>query len=343
MTGANFKVREIKAEIRKKYKDAAFIEIVPDSSQTASALEGMESASRRAEHDVLLALVDTIPGDEDASAHWAFFKLGTAYQATGYHAKAIGPLTTALVAQEEQFGRSDPLTALTLERLGHSHVQNGSLMMAIRALERAIAVLEVNPVDEYGVALSDALTSLAEAHSKKGAIATAIELRTRAADVGRQVYADDVQIADLDYALAADKSRLSMHRDDAYVLLMSVQETFRELGEDDRLAQTLQTLGQLHKKAYRLASAVECFQEQLDLVRKKSGVRSTEAANCLVELGGALAEQGSRSASERALQCMHEAHQIRLELLPSSHADVAHAATAVASLRRSLGIPRRIL
>ena len=63
-----------------RYKDAAFIEIVPDSSQTASALEGMDPAFRRAEHEVLLALIDTIPGDDDRTTHAAFFNLGTAYQ-----------------------------------------------------------------------------------------------------------------------------------------------------------------------------------------------------------------------------------------------------------------------
>eukprot|EP00038_Savillea_parva_P001302 m.102957 g.102957 ORF g.102957 m.102957 type:complete len:868 (+) comp10457_c1_seq1:59-2662(+) len=335
-------VREIKAEIRKTHTDAAFIEIVPDSSQTASALEGMEKAFRRAEHDVLLALVDTIPGDVDDSAHWSFFKLGTAYQATGFHQKAIGPLTTALVAREEQFGRTHPLTALALERLGYSHVQRASFPAAIRVLERAVRVLEAQSLDDYGVILSDALSTLADAHSHSGAVAKAIDLRVRAADIGRQVYQDEVRIADLDYALAADKCRLSQHREDAYVLLMAVKEQYQDLGETDRLAKTLETLGRLHLKSNRPSMAANCYAEQLELIRTHNGPRTAEAAKCLTNLGTALMEQGSRGANERALECLHEAHQIRVELLPPTHPDVERASAAVRSLRRTLGYPREI-
>ena len=42
----------LQAEVRSKYKEAAFVEIVPDSSQTAkSALEGMEGLVQRAEQE----------------------------------------------------------------------------------------------------------------------------------------------------------------------------------------------------------------------------------------------------------------------------------------------------
>lgn len=44
-------VEDIQREIRSKHKQAAFIEIVPDSSQTTkSALASMSTLSRRAEH-----------------------------------------------------------------------------------------------------------------------------------------------------------------------------------------------------------------------------------------------------------------------------------------------------
>ena len=65
-------VRNIQQEVRDTYNEAAFIEIVPDSAHTTrSALEGMGRASRRAEHDVLLALLRTLePGP--ACAHPAY-------------------------------------------------------------------------------------------------------------------------------------------------------------------------------------------------------------------------------------------------------------------------------
>eukprot|EP00035_Acanthoeca_spectabilis_P037941 m.48638 g.48638 ORF g.48638 m.48638 type:complete len:840 (+) comp8924_c0_seq2:113-2632(+) len=335
-------VREIKAEIRKEYKDAAFIDIIPDSSQTASALEGMISASRHAEQNVLMALLDTLPSEDDADMHWSFFKLGTTYQATGQHEKAIGPLTTALVAREERFGRTHPLTAMAMVRLGHSYVERGSHEKAVQILQRAITILENEPVSECGIVLSEAISSLAEAHSQKGILDVAIDLRTRAADIGREVYEDDMQIAELDFALATDKARLAIHRDDAFVLLRSVQDRFREVGESARVAQTLDALGRLHKKEYRLDSAAECFQEQLEIVQELHGVRSAESADCLIALGNVLMEQGNRASSERALEYLHEAHQIRVEIFGPAHPDVEFIAEAVLSLRRALGIPGRV-
>lgn len=289
-----------------------------------------------------MALLDTLPSEDDADMHWSFFKLGTTYQATGQHEKAIGPLTTALVAREERFGHTHPLTAMAMVRLGHSYVERGSHEKAVQILQRAITILENEPVSECGIVLSEAISSLAEAHSQKGILDVAIDLRTRAADIGREVYEDDMQIAELDFALATDKARLAIHRDDAFVLLRSVQDRFREVGESARVAQTLDALGRLHKKEYRLDSAAECFQEQLEIVQELHGVRSAESADCLIALGNVLMEQGNRASSERALEYLHEAHQIRVEIFGPAHPDVEFIAEAVLSLRRALGIPGRV-
>jgi hypothetical protein len=61
-----------------------------------------------------------------------------------------------------------------------------------------------------GVPLSQALESLALVHSKRGAVGLAVDLRARAADIGRQVYTDAVRIVDLDYALGCEKAKLGL-------------------------------------------------------------------------------------------------------------------------------------
>jgi len=203
-------------------------------------------------------------------------------------------------------------------------------------------VLESEPLEEHGVVLSRALDKLAEAYSRKGEIGVAIELRVRAADIGRQVYSDDKRIADLDFALAADKARISTHRDDAYVLLVSLLDRYRDLGSMDRVALALRTLGRLHRRAYRHAAAVECFEEQHSLLKDLHGDRSAEVAASLAELGSILVELGTRAASDRALRVLEQAYAIRTEVLAPAHPDLAHTANAINSLRRSLGIPGRI-
>ena len=94
-------VRDIQAEVRGAYREAAFIDIVPDSSQTTkSALESMGGLSRKAEHGVLLALLKASHTEGGGEAHNANFNLGCAYQAMGHSEKALTPLQSCLEERE---------------------------------------------------------------------------------------------------------------------------------------------------------------------------------------------------------------------------------------------------
>jgi hypothetical protein len=112
---------------------------------------------------------------------------------------------------------------------------------------------------------------------------------------------------------------------------------YRELGEVERVAKALGSIGKLLRKAYRPVEAVECFEEQLEIVRAKEGTRSVAEATVLFELGGALADQTSRSSLQRAIEVMTEARDIMKAELPSSDPRVEHIDDDIAALQTTLG------
>ena len=57
----------------------------------------------------------------------------------------------------------------------------------------------------------------------------------------------------------------------------------------------------------------------------------------LCELGGALSEMSSRSASQRALEVLTEARDIMKEELPPTDARIEHVEDDIASLHSTLG------
>ena len=147
-------VRDIQAEVRSIYKEAAFIDIVPDSSQTTkSALSGMMGTlSREAEHGVLLALLS----ESSDQSHVSNFNLGCAYQAMGQSEKALPLLQSCLKEREVLFGGHHSEVAAVLESLGTAHYNLGDNNIAKLQLERAVGILSLLP-DTQSVSVSYSL------------------------------------------------------------------------------------------------------------------------------------------------------------------------------------------
>eukprot|EP00041_Stephanoeca_diplocostata_P040541 m.1639860 g.1639860 ORF g.1639860 m.1639860 type:complete len:847 (+) comp38395_c0_seq1:287-2827(+) len=334
-------VRAIEAEVRSAYKDAAFIEIVPDSSQTTSAIEGMSSVSRRAEHDILLSLINTMPGERDTESHWAFYKLGVAYQAMGQHEKAVGPLLSCVAAREQLWGHNHPEVAIALGRVAESYASLGNMDKARKHLERAIPIFGQAEQALFGMAHTAALESLAAINEKGGSIAKTIELLEQAYEVAQASGgADKKRLADLLYKQGIAKSRLRNATHDALALLQRAKTAYEALPHTTaEVAHVLKDIGRVHKAAYELSQAAAAHQERLLLLEQKYGPDSIDITDCLVDLADALSGQCIRPASETALNHLERALVIRQRQLPEHHYDIMHVKNCLISIRTSLGLP----
>jgi zinc transporter 9 len=280
-------VRDIQAEVRAAYREASFIDIVPDSSQTfKSALEHMHegSVSRQAEHGVLLALLKAskqeAAGDGHEQTHAANFNLGCAYYAMGHYEKAVRPLQLSLSEREVLHGSEIHVeVAAALEALGAVYCSLHEHLLAHTTTGRAISILQQ---------LDDPTKVSAE---QTGYVRG---LLARAHETHAQILSDQGQPGA------------------AYAPLVAALEIRREVhgGHDARLAATLALLGRLcgrlpaakhgREAISHLEEAVAILQHQRDPDHLRIGRLMVDLGNCFLR-GSDPAEAAARFTDGLAL------------------------------------------
>jgi len=343
-------VRDIQAEVRGAYREAAFIDIVPDSSQTTkSALESMGGLSRKAEHGVLLALLKTSHTEGGGEAHNANFNLGCAYQAMGHSEKALTPLQSCLRERESLHddGHIDVLAAV--EALASVYYSLGDTDNAKELLSRSIAGLEV----------------ALETDDRTGANSGA-----RIGNANGSVYSAGSEY-DADDDVAADNGGANPTTGDTYIngLLARAYETQSQLhidlelpgaayqsaksalaarklahgNYDPRVATILATLAGLCQQLPQHSHAneeVECLKDAIHILDMQDDPDSLQVARLMARLGVAYIARGSE---EDGVELLQEGLVAVKANLPQQSLEVAAIEFDLASAHRLLGNGERAI
>eukprot|EP00730_Choanoeca_flexa_P003621 TRINITY_DN11456_c1_g3_i1.p1 TRINITY_DN11456_c1_g3~~TRINITY_DN11456_c1_g3_i1.p1 ORF type:complete len:889 (+),score=222.67 TRINITY_DN11456_c1_g3_i1:1-2667(+) len=142
-------VRDIQKEIRRDYPEAAYVEIVPDSSQTTmSALETMLKLklSRQAEeyqlNSILATTSDTTDNVVSSPLHLEYFKLASVYMSMGQYEKAIPQLRQCLELREQQMGPDSVAVASVLDRLAMCYLSVNDMPRATNVINRGARLIQ---------------------------------------------------------------------------------------------------------------------------------------------------------------------------------------------------------
>eukprot|EP00039_Didymoeca_costata_P015193 m.254337 g.254337 ORF g.254337 m.254337 type:complete len:874 (+) comp16171_c0_seq4:403-3024(+) len=296
-------VQDIQNEVRAHYKEAAFIDIIPDSSQTTKlALEGMSRTNRNAEHAMMLALLSAGPEEDGEQKHDANFNLGCAYQAMGQFEKAAAPLQLSLTQREDLFGETHPLVASSAEALGSIYRSLGDYIQAVPLLQRAADILELTPDKEPRLIglLARAYENLAQCYDNLHKSDDACTVAKKALDLRRQIHEEnDRRVID--------------------TLELVAEVSCKQVGVDLSRAQ----------------EAVEFQQELLVLLQQQDGTDTKRIIRCLMTLAKLESENlHDMSAAARHLEELVE----MLQSTSSSSLEMADAKTQLAVAYRKLGI-----
>eukprot|EP00040_Diaphanoeca_grandis_P012615 m.63899 g.63899 ORF g.63899 m.63899 type:complete len:904 (-) comp23361_c0_seq1:265-2976(-) len=338
-------VRAIQAEIREKFTEASFIEIIPDSSQTnKSALDAMGKLSRRAEHDVLTALMNTLPGEEQN--HDDLYELGKVYEAMGFDEKAIDQFKGCLALRREHFGLSHPEVALVLFKLGLLYNRGGKYKKAMEVLNPAIRTFgseqvggQANP--EFAETYNRCLQNLAYAYQHTGQSGRARPLLEEVLENARKLHVfDDLRLASTlellveVYLRSSDSSRV-------IDLLEELRKIYKAEGmdvHDTSLEKVLLRLGERLKFDYQLQRAEQILTEHLHRVEARTGPSTLETATALVALADVLCEQCDRGRAVAAFGLLNRAHVIRTSLLPPGSPATYDVLRRLRSLQATFGL-----
>eukprot|EP00052_Salpingoeca_macrocollata_P016716 m.134966 g.134966 ORF g.134966 m.134966 type:complete len:444 (-) comp20148_c1_seq1:42-1373(-) len=326
-------VRAIQAEVRAKHKEAAFVEIVPDSSQTAKlALENMKSLFRTAEYNQLTALLQH-------GNHSEAYKLGCMYIDSGHYEKAIAPLSSCLQKREQMYGKDHPEVAVVLDKIGRVYFQLGDMERAVLFLSRAVTIFQQTGPGEKRLDYADVCESLGMVYREIRQPTKALRLLKISFDVRKEllgsVHSSTVRVLD---SLAAIYSSLPVRRAEAVPFLQELLE-IRTLvfGEHTReVCGVLLRLASVYQKIGDATHALDTLQRLVPSLHRCYSSNSLTLAKHLSTAGTLYLELRQWQS---ALSCLRECLDIREKLLGLEHHDVVPTLNRLVALHHKLGIP----
>eukprot|EP00049_Salpingoeca_infusionum_P006574 m.108687 g.108687 ORF g.108687 m.108687 type:complete len:593 (-) comp13353_c0_seq2:163-1941(-) len=258
-------VNDIQAEVRERYPEAGFVEIVPDSSQNKHlAIEAFLNgqAVRAAEKYQLNAMLTS----QSSTDYVSLFNLGRFYEAMGHFEKAASVLDSCRDVAAKQYGMASDEYLAVLDRFATMHLKSQDNQAALSVLKTAENIIYANSKVQFDLRLVSSINAtLGFAYRNTGNLNSASTALLRSLDAANRVYdTHHPAVTALMLTLAEIYARIDNRKQDALKLYTEVLGVRREAygNQDKSVADVLGKIADM-KQSAPLSEALEARQEQI--------------------------------------------------------------------------------